>query len=53
VLSLPTENQLGQTTPVDVALLPECILSNLATMPRIFRQANPEAYLAKDVDMHI
>lgn len=53
MLSLPTENGLGQQTPMDVALIPACVLQNLAVMPRIFRQANPESYLAKEIDLHM
>eukprot|EP00347_Sterkiella_histriomuscorum_P007831 403347399 len=43
----------GFNTPLDIAVLPIHILTNLATLPRLFRQIEPESYYGKDVDLHI
>ena len=33
--------------------MPLLVVQNLATFPRLFRQMQPEAYLGKEVDLHI
>ena len=39
--------------PIDLALIPVCILQNLSGLPKIFRQTYSESYLGKDVDLHM
>lgn len=39
--------------PLDLALMPVCILTNLSSLPKIFRQTYPESYLGKDLDFHM
>ena len=51
VLSLPTLDT--DRIPLDLASLPSLLLTNLSSMPRLFRQMNSEAYYGKDLDLHI
>lgn len=50
LIQLPVENP---DVPLDFAALPSLILSNLSTLPKLFRQMQPESYYGKDVDLHI
>jgi Ubiquitin elongating factor core len=43
LIQLPTEEH-GSMAPVDLAVLPTCLLQNLTVLPRMFRHMNPEAY---------
>ena len=51
VMHLPIEPIANM--PLDIAAFPTCVLNNLSTLPRMFRQMQSEAYLGKEIDLHI
>lgn len=51
VISLPIEK--GDSLVVDFASLPQSLISNLVTMPKLFRAEMPESYYGKEYDLNI
>lgn len=39
--------------PLDFRVLPQCILNNLNTMPKLMKDMSPECYFAQDVDLQL
>lgn len=51
LISLPIEK--GDSVNVDFASLPQCLITNMVTMPKLFRIYNAESYYGKDYDLNI
>lgn len=51
LVKLPVE--LSFALPLDIAALPQAILLNLSTLPKLFRQVNAECYFGKEQDLNV